>query len=120
MARSKMVDGKCAPLTIEEEAQREAEEVAYEANSVEMEKARLAGIVQLHLDNTAKARGYDNILSACSYAASLNTYQAEGQSFLQWRAACWDTCYQILGDVTSGARAVPTEAELLAELPVMP
>lgn len=83
------------------------------------EQARLTAAVQKHLDYKAKERGYDSILSACSYAATANSYQAEGQKFLAWRAACWDKCYQILGAVKAGTRSIPTEAELLAELPVL-
>lgn len=117
MTRTRMVDGECVPLTPEEEAQRDAEESAHAAGAVEREVIRMAGIVQLHLDDTARAYGYDNVISACSYASCPNTYQAEGQAFIQWRAACWGKCYQVMYDVQSGARATPTSAELLIELP---
>lgn len=83
-------------------------------------RARLQAAVQAHLDATARARGYDSILSACSYAASANPYQAEGAAFLAWRGAVWQTCYQVLAEVESGTRPVPTEAELIAGLPALP
>lgn len=87
--------------------------------SPEATQKRLTDAVQGKLDATAKAHGYDSIISACSYASAPNTYQAEGQAFLAWRAACWDACIVVLTQVQAGQRAVPTEAELLAELPVL-
>lgn len=89
------------------------------AKADEITQNRLSSVVQKHLDDTAKTKGYDSILSACSYAAYPNTYQAESQKFLSWRAACWDKCYRILAEVKAGTRAVPTGAELIAALPVL-
>lgn len=123
----RLSDGVCIPF-----AEGNGDYAAYKAwlaagntpqpvdpETPEQTQARLAGAVQKHLDAAAAARGYDNILSACSYAAAPNNYQTEGQAFLAWRAACWDKCYQILTAVQAGTRAIPTEAELLAELPVL-
>ena len=72
--------------------------------------------VQNMLDNAAKAKRYDSILSACSYAAYPNQFQAEGQEFVAWRGAVWAKCYEILGEVEAGTRAAPTVSELLAEI----
>ena len=72
--------------------------------------------VQSMLDNAAKAKGYDSILSACSYAAYPNQFQAEGQEFLVKRSTVWAKCYEILGEVEAGTRPVPTVSELLAEI----
>lgn len=80
----------------------------------------LTAAVQKHLDTTAQQRGYDNIVSACSYAASTHTkYGPEGRACLAWREVCWDYCYQVLADVQAGIRAIPTTAGLVAELPAM-
>jgi len=76
--------------------------------------------VQRHLDNTAKTRGYDGILSLASYATSTNpTSSAEGQAGVAWRDAVWAYCYQVLADVQANARTIPTEEALIAELPAM-
>ena len=80
-------------------------------------KASLEQTVQSYLDSEAQKLGYDNIISACTYASVNNPFQAEGQSFVSWRGNVWATCYQVLADVEAGIRTVPTEAELLAELP---
>lgn len=75
--------------------------------------------VQRHLDAAAQAKNYDNIVSACSYAAAPNVFQAEGLAFLAWRAAVWAAGYGILGAVEQQLRPAPTIAELIAELPVL-
>ena len=81
-------------------------------------KSRLTSAIQSMLDETAKERGYDNILSLCTYATSTNAkFAAEGQAAVEWRDEVWAKGYAILADVESGARAIPTVDELLAELP---
>lgn len=80
--------------------------------------ARFEVLVQKHLDAGAQSLGYDNIVSACSYAASPNPFQTEAQAFVTWRGAVWAKCYEVLAAVKAGTRPVPGEAGLLAELPV--
>lgn len=80
----------------------------------------LTQAVQSLLDSTVQAHNYDGILSACTYANSKNpTFSAEGQACIEWRDAVWSTCYQILGDVQSGERNVPSVSELMNELPAL-
>ncbi len=74
--------------------------------------------IQKHLDSEAQAAGYDNVLSAVSYAGYTNPYQTEGQSFLAWRGAVWSYAYEQMGLVLAGTRTKPTPSELVAELPV--
>ena len=38
-------------------------------------------------------------------------------SFRAWRSAVWAKGYEILAQVQAGERGIPTEVELLAELP---
>jgi len=81
-------------------------------------KSRLTSAIQSMLDETAKERGYDSILSLCTYATSTAAkFSDEGQAGVSWRDEVWAKGYSILADVESGARAIPTEAELLSELP---
>ena len=75
--------------------------------------------VQRHLDAAARAKNYDDIVSACSYAAAPNLFQTEALAFLSWRAAVWAAGYGILGAVEQQLRPAPTVAELIAELPVL-
>jgi hypothetical protein len=85
----------------------------------EHKKIALEEAVQSHLDAAAQTRGYDNIVSACSYAAAANAFQAEGLAYLNWRAAVWQYCYTVLANVQAGSRVAPTVAELLTELPAL-
>jgi hypothetical protein len=86
--------------------------------SFDVKKAQMASMIQNLLDNTAKTRNYDGILSACTYATSSNPqFQAEGQACVLWRDAVWAMCYQIMADIENGVRTEPTVDELLAELP---
>ena len=87
-----------------------------EAEIAKQNKQMLITAVQNMMDSAAKAKGYDSILSACTYAAHPNPFQAEGQEFVAWRGAVWAKCYEILGEVEAGTRAAPTVSELLAEI----
>lgn len=85
----------------------------------EYQSVMLETAVQSHLDAAARAKGYDNIISACSYAAAPNPFQQEAIAFIEWRAAVWSHCYAVMADVMSGLRAVPSSGDLISELPVM-
>ncbi len=77
--------------------------------------------VQDRLDQAARTRGYDGILSAATYATSKNPrFGPEGIAFRDWRDAVWTYCYQALADVQAGKRAMPTAKDLIAELPPAP
>lgn len=77
--------------------------------------------VQAELDRKAQEKGYDNIVSACSYASQPAgaPFQAEGAAFLAWRSDVWSTAYQILAEVQAGKRAMPTASEAVASMPVL-
>ena len=76
--------------------------------------------VQARLDEFARTRSYDGILSACSYATSTNAkFSAEGQYCVEARDITWATCYAIIAEVESGKRTMPTLGEIMAELPAL-
>ena len=82
--------------------------------------ARLTLVVQAHLDATARTRGYDGILSACSYATDTNPpFALEAQACVEFRSAVWSACYGIMADVLGGLRPIPTGEELISELPAI-
>jgi len=74
--------------------------------------------IQSHLDAEAQAKNYDNINTACSYAAAPNPFQLESLSFVTWRGNVWAYCYQELAKVQSGERSLPTLEQIISELPV--
>jgi hypothetical protein len=74
---------------------------------------------QRRLDDFAGTRGYDNIVSACSYATSTHPkYGVEGRYCVTAREETWDAVFAIEADVLAGLRPLPAGyAEIEPELP---
>lgn len=74
---------------------------------------------QARLDDFARTRNYDGILSACTYAASPTPkFQAEGQYCVAGRDSTWASLYQIMGEVELGQRPMPASyADVESALP---
>ena len=76
--------------------------------------------VQRMMDDEVKKRGYDSILSACTYATSkVPKFQAEGQACVEWRDDVWVAFYQHLGKVKDAGTDPPTFDDLVTILPAM-
>jgi len=82
-------------------------------------EAAITTAVQAQLDATAVAHGYDDVLSACSYAAQPagSAFQAEGLAFLTWRSEVWTQAYATLAAVDAGTAQLPTPAQAVASMP---
>ena len=76
---------------------------------------------QQRLDTFARTRGYDGILSACTYATStVSKFAAEGQAAVNMRDATWARLYALLDEVQAGTRPVPAGfADIEPELPAL-
>lgn len=82
--------------------------------------ATFTAAIQKRLDDFARTRNYDGILSAATYATSaVAKFKAEGQYAVEARDTTWAKGYEILAAVEAGQRAVPTPDELAAELPAL-
>ena len=46
-------------------------------------------------------------------------FDDEGRAFWAWRSAVWAKGYEILAQVQAGERDIPSEEELIAELPAL-
>ena len=72
------------------------------------------------LDAKAREKGYDDILSACSYAGYDNDFRAEGEAFGIWRAKVWKYGYGLLNAIAEGKHKMPKSFdEILAEMPTL-
>ena len=81
---------------------------------------RLSDQVQGRLDRFAATRGYDNIMSACTYATSTSKYGDEGRYCVSAREATWDAMFAGLAEIEAGTRSMPTSyAEIEPLLPVL-
>jgi hypothetical protein len=95
-------------------------EAMIQAKEQEATIARMKQALQKHLDDTALTREYDNIVSLCSYANSLDpVFRAEGEAGVIFRDAVWLYAKQVMVDVLGGLRDIPTEEELISELPTI-
>lgn len=99
------------------------EEVASANQAREAERIRdeIMVNVQKYLDEFARTKTYDGILSACTYATStFPKFAVEGQYCVQMRDTCWGVVAQIESDVLAGVRPIPSGFEdVKAELPAL-
>jgi hypothetical protein len=91
------------------------------APSPEALQASITAQIIQRLDNFARTRGYDNILSACTYATSANPeFATEGRYCVKARNDTWVAVYAILDAVLAGERPAPESiADIEADLPVL-
>ena len=84
-------------------------------------KSSIEQQTQQRLDNFAKSRNYDGILSCCSYVNSANVqFNEEADYCLIARDETWAVLYQILSDVENDIRSMPSGYyEIESELPVL-
>lgn len=78
--------------------------------------------VQRRLDDFARTRNYDGILSACSYATDTTSekFRSEGEYSVYVRSLTWSKMYEIVEEVLSGSRPMPESfADIEADLPVL-
>lgn len=81
-------------------------------------ESELTAAVQHVLDGEAQKLNYDSCLSVCSYVdTGIQKFDDEGRAFRAWRSMVWEKCYEILNAVLEGKREIPTEEELISELP---
>lgn len=85
----------------------------------EQVQAEYTAFLQGMLDSKAREYGYDSISTAVTYADEpiVSKFQEEGKAFRSWRSEFWDKGYAIIAQVEAGERELPTEQELIDEMP---
>ncbi|MGP1484899.1 MAG: hypothetical protein ACTTJC_02170 [Campylobacter sp.] len=63
------------------------------------------------LNQEARKKGYDSIVTAVSYAGYENSFQAEGIKFGKWRSQVYEWGYALLKEIESGKRSLPQSFE---------
>ena len=85
---------------------------------VEDLQAKYTRLVQDYMDKAVQTRGYDDVFTCISYVDSTDEiFKREANIVLAWRDKVWRHCYDVVAQVVSGSRDIPTISELLAELP---
>ena len=84
-----------------------------------MLQRQLTAAVQSFMDQKAHEKGYDNLLTAVTYAEEPSNpkFQKEGMAFRTWRSEVWAYCYDQVAAVKAGKRTAPTGDQLISELP---
>jgi hypothetical protein len=81
--------------------------------------ANMKAWAQALLDTTAQTYGYDNMLTAVSYAGDpLPAVAAEGDAMKAWRSLVWSVANPTINDVLNGRVVVPLKSAFIASLPV--
>lgn len=113
-------DGKWAQAWIVEALPSDVVEENKKAHLSRL-RAQIIAAAQVRLDSFAQTRGYDGILSACSYATStVPKFKAEGQYCVEARDVTWAKLSDMLAEVEVGTRPVPSGfADIEPELPAL-
>ena len=84
-------------------------------------KAEIMEATQKRLDDFAKTRDYNSILSACTYATStVPQFKSDGQYCVNARDETWGKLYTMMAEVEAGTRPMPSGfADIEGELPVL-
>lgn len=96
----------------------EAPEKPEEVRLQELQK-KFTDAIQNRMDEFARTRGYDNMLSVCSYYGSPDTkFKNEALRAMALRTETWTRGYQLIDEIMNGTRPMPTTVEeIFAELP---
>lgn len=78
--------------------------------------------VQAFMDQTAKSNGYENLISAISYAdeEAVPSFQQDGKDFRAWRSLVWQYVYAELALWHDEPERASSLLELLQDLPALP
>jgi len=105
---------------------REMNDVEYtewlaQTNNSQRIWSEIDNATQARLDTFAQTRGYDNILSACTYAADpFSRFAAEGQYCTWARSTTWAKRYEMQAEAEAGTRQAPKGfADIESELPAL-
>lgn len=99
-------------LTSKGHLEQQYEILSLDESSVNINKARIKdqiiSAVQNRLDNFAKSKNYDNIMSATTYVSStISKFAKDGQDAVHIRDKTWETLHMILDEIDDGIKPIP-------------
>lgn len=99
--------------------QEEIDAILNPPETPEQTLARLESSIDHYLDEQANLYRYESIRTMVTYAGDPNSqFNAEGVGALEFRSRCYTLALMIINEVNQG-RPVPTESELIAEMPLL-
>lgn len=77
--------------------------------------------VENYMNETVQTRKYDSIDTCIAryYNSDVEKYRNEARAVCSWVGRVWQYCEQVQSDVLAGKRDIPTEQELINELPIL-
>lgn len=82
--------------------------------SIDDLKQEIIDKVQNLIDDTAKARHYDNMNSVAKYLRPSSQFYSEAVALLDWTDSVWVKLYEIQANIGT---TIPTIDEIIAQLP---
>lgn len=79
--------------------------------------ASYSSALDAHYDDKAHEKHYDNRLTCALRAGYPGPFHAEGAAFASWMDTCNALAYQLLAEVLSGTRPIPSIDDVLTDLP---
>ncbi len=90
-----------------------------EPETPEQAAQRLERALDSFIQGEVWKRRFDSLNAARSLAGFDNTRRATATQVAAWAETCYDAALAIQAEVLGGQRAMPTEVELLAEMPAL-
>lgn len=81
--------------------------------------SRLRRAIDYYYDSRARTAGFRGMADALVHTGFASAWRTKAVAVGQWEVACRTYVDQVRQDVISGARSMPTAAELIAELPAL-
>ena len=100
---------KVTPVTVDETSAKQAQ--------IESLYAMGTQVIDEHLDKLAKSLRYTDVISARSYAGTVNPFQETSIKFIKYSAQCWVISGNLIDGVIAGTATAPTVDEFKAMLP---
>lgn len=99
----KIVDGVEVPLTPEEVLEFEQESQEWEDKANERLYEECEAALQQRIEDTAKAKQYDDAVACASYKDSTNQqWAAEAAAFIEWRDICYEYAFDYMEKAEKG------------------